>query len=108
MHKITKNAISFLKENKKTVLTLLVVFIFVDILFVTKNSDIVLFSVLLSYIIFIKIFKINSKLTFLLCLGLLITMYLDYFFTLASVSTEKGAVWLTLFLIVGVIQQWRE
>ncbi len=108
LHRDVKNAISFLKENKSTALTLLGVFIFTDILFIKTNSDFVIFSVLLFCVIFIKIFKINSKLTFLFCLGLLVLMSVDYFFTQASISTEKAAVWLILFLVVGVIQGWKE
>lgn len=107
-HKSVKRTVAFLKDNKKTVLTLLTVFILVDTLFVKRSSDIVIFSVLLLYVIFVKLFQIKSKLTFTLCLGLLAIMSFDYVFTGASVSTEKAAVWLILFLGVGAIQQWKE
>lgn len=103
-----EKAIAFLKDNEKTILTLLVVFILADILLVKRSSDLVIFSVLLLYGIFIKIFKINSKLTFSLCLGLLAIMSVGYFFTGASISTEKAAVWVILFLVIGVIQQCKE
>lgn len=99
---------SFLKENKKTVLTLFVVAIFGDILFLNKSSDLIIFGILILSVFFIKIFELKSKLTFLLCLALLTTMFFNYLFTGTSASTEKAAVWLVLFLIVGVIQQWRE
>src|SRR5258708_25545019 len=108
LHRDVKNAISFLKDDNSVALVLVGVFIFTDILFIKTNSDFVIFSVLLFYVIFIKIFKINSKLTFLFCLGLLVLMSVDYFFTQASISTEKAAVWLILFLVVGVIQGWKE
>lgn len=98
----------FLRENKKTLLTFLAVAIFADIFFLDKSSDLIIFGILILYIVFIKMFQIKSKLTFLLCLALLTTMFFSYLFTEASVSTEKAAVWLVLFLIVGVIQQWRE
>lgn len=104
----SKNISSLLKENKRTVLSLLGVFIVADVLFVKTSSDFVTFSVLLLYVISIKIFKTNSKLTFLLCLGILAIMSVDYFFTQASISTEKAAVLIILFLLVGVIQGWRE
>ncbi len=108
LHEGVKNSIFFLIKNKSTVLILLWVFVFSNILFEKTSSDFVIFSVLLFYVIFIKIFKINSKLTFLFCLGLLVLMSVDYFFTQASISTEKAAVWLVLFLVVGVIQGWKE
>ena len=99
---------SFLRENKKTVLTLIAVAVLADTFFVKISSDIIIFSVLIIYSIFIKMFKLKSKLTFSLCFALLVTMFVSFLFTYTSISTEKAAVWLILFLIVGVIQQWRE
>jgi len=98
----------FLIKNRITALTLLVIFIFSDILFIKISSDYIIFSVLIFYAIFVKLFKIHSKLTFSFCLGLLILMSIDYLLAQASVSTEKAAVWLILFLVVGVIQRWKE
>ncbi len=100
--------VSFLKENKKTLLTLFVVTILADILFLKKSSDLIIFSILFIYLFFMKILELKSKSTFLLCLVLLSTMFLGYLFTGTSALTEKAAVWLVLFLIIGVIQQWRE
>jgi len=103
-----KKTVSFLRENKKTLLTLFVIAIFADIIFLNKSSDLIIFSILILYLFFIKIFELKSKLTFLLDLVLLTMMFFSYLFTGTSASTEKAAVWLVLFLIVGVIQQWRE
>lgn len=99
---------SFLKENKKIVLVLFVVSIFVDIFFVKTSSDIVIFGTLLLYGIFIKMFQIKSRRTFLLCLALLVAMFINFIFTGTSIPTEKGAVWLVLFMALGIFQQWRE
>ena len=99
---------SFLKENKKIVLVILVVLIFVDIFFVKTSLDIVIFGILLLYGIFIKMFQIKSRRTFLLCLALLAIMFINFLFTGTSVSTEKAAVWLVLFMALGIFQQWRE
>lgn len=117
MNKILRNSIENknieeiifpLRENKKTVLTLFTVFIVVESLLKRLSSDIVIFSALLLYGFFIKIFRIKSTFTFLLCLGLLVLMSIEYLFTGASILTEKAAVWLILFLGIGVIQQWKE
>ncbi len=108
---ISKNIekiIAFLRENKKTVLTLLILFIVVESISLRLSSDFVIFGTLLLYRFFIKIFRMKSAFTFLLCLGFLILMSIEYLFTGASISTEKAAVWLILFLGIGVIQQWRE
>lgn len=108
MSKNIEKIIPFLKENKRTVLTLFVVFI-VGVSFSKRlSSDVVIFSALLFYGVFIKIFRIKSTFTFLLCLGLLVLMYIEYLFTGASISTEKTAVWLILFFGIGVIQLWKE
>lgn len=103
-----KKIVFFAKENKKTFLSLFVASIFADILFLNKSLDIIIFSVLIIYLVFLKTFDLKSKSTFLISLGLLIIMFVSYLFTGTSVSTEKAAVWLVLFLVVGVIQQWRE
>ncbi len=112
MHKSMQKGIrifsTLLKENERTALILLGTFIFADILFIKTSSDVVIFSILLIYMIFIKILKLSSKLTFLFCIGFLTVMSIDYFFNGASVSTEKAAVWLILFLTVGVVQEWKE
>ncbi|MDO8660237.1 MAG: hypothetical protein Q7K54_06640 [Candidatus Parcubacteria bacterium] len=99
---------SFLKENKKIALALLAISIFVDIFFIKTNSDLTIFSILILYGIFIKIFQIKSMRTFLLCLALLAAMFINFLFTGTSVSTEKAAVWLILFMALGIFQQWRE
>ena len=108
MSKNIEKIIEFLRGNKRTVLTLFVVFI-VGVSFSKRlSSDVVIFSALLFYGVFIKIFRIKSTFIFLLCLGLLVLMYIEYLITGPSISTEKTAVWLILFFGIGVIQQWRE
>lgn len=98
----------FLQENKKTVLALFILGIFEDVFLRVTSSDFLAFSVLLLYIIFIKLYKLKSSFTFFLCLLLLLATSIDYVFTGVSVSTEKAAVWFVLFFVVGVVQQWKE
>lgn len=108
MSKSIEKIISFLRENKRTVLTLFVVSIVAVSLSKRLSSDVVIFGTLLLYGFFIKIFRMKSAFAFLLCLGLLALMYIEYIITGPSISTEKTAVWLILFFGIGVIQQWRE
>ena len=103
-----KRVTFFLKENKKTVLAIVIAAIFADILFLETSSDFVIFSILILYVVFIKMFLLKSRLTFLISLALLIMMFFNYLFTGTSISTEKAAVWLVLFLGIGIIQQWKE
>lgn len=108
MSKNIEKIISFLRENKKTVLALFTAFIIVESLSKRLSSDVVIFSALLFYGFFIKIFRVKSTFTFLLCLLLLVVMSINYLLASTSISTEKAAVWLILFFGIGVIQQWRE
>jgi hypothetical protein len=64
MREILKKTTVFLKENKKIALVLLTVFVFVDIFLIKINSDIVIFSTLLLYGIFIKNVSNNKQTNF--------------------------------------------
>ena len=106
--KNSKEIIAYLGQNKKTILNLVIAFIFVDIFFIKISSDLMIFSIIFLYGIFIKIFQIDSRRTFLLCLFLLVAMFINYLQGGSSNQTEKAAVWLVLFLVIGIIQQWKE
>ena len=106
--KHVKKTTAFLKENKKIIIIALILIIGIDIFFVSQSSDFVTFGILLVYIVVSSMFVLKSKTTFLFCLGLLFAMFFNYLFTSTSVATEKAAVWLVLFLAVGIFQQWRE
>ncbi len=103
-----KKLASLLKKHKKIVFSLIILGILQDIFLSKINSDIRLFGLLGLYIICISVFKISSKITFLICIFALIAIYLGFLFSGASVITEKIAVWFVLFLAVGIIQQWNE
>lgn len=103
-----KKLSAVIKHHQIVILTLLTGTIFVDSLFIKTSSDIVIFGVLFLYIIFANIVQIKSKITFYLCLGLLCGMGVSFLFTQASVPTEKMTIWFFLFMITGIIQQWRE
>ncbi len=108
MKQIIARVFTFLQQNKKVVLVLLIGIIFVDSFFAKTSSDVVTFGVLLAFGIFIKMYQLKSKETFLLCLGLLGVMFVSFLFSAASIPTEKLAVWLFLFTVVGIIQAWKE
>lgn len=103
-----KNLVSLLRNHKKIIFTLIIFGIFLDVFFFKINSDIRLFGILGLYLISILLFKLTSKITFLICLFILFAMYVGFLFSGASVITEKIAVWFVLFLTVGIIQQWNE
>lgn len=86
-----------------------------DIFLFPVSSDIRIFSMLAVYAFFIKIFKLKSNVTFVLTLILLVLAYVQFIFSNPIVFitpgmpvAEKTAVWVFLFLVVGIIQKWRE
>ncbi|MBI4064989.1 hypothetical protein HY409_01280 [Candidatus Gottesmanbacteria bacterium] len=103
-----KTLYGIIKRNQILALALLIGTVFVDSLFITTSSDIVIFGVLLLYIIIANIVQMNSRVTFYLCLGLVCGVGISFLFSQASVPTEKLTVWFVLFMVTGIIQQWRE
>ena len=103
-----KKILDFLKQNIKVVLLFLVGIIFVDIFFIRIVSDVVTFGVLLLYGFFVKVYGLKARETFLLCLGLLGAMFTGFLTSGTSIPTEKAAVWLVLFMALGIYQQWKE
>lgn len=103
-----KKTLDFLKENQRVVLVFLIGIIFVDSFFVKTVSDVVTFGVLIAYGISAKTYRLKSRETFLLCLGLLGAMFISYLMSGTSVPTEKAAVWLVLFMALGIYQQWKQ
>lgn len=100
--------IQILRYYKNAILLAILVAIFGDVFYIAKSSDRIIFSILIIYIACINVLNVKSKFTFFLCMFLLILMFVSYLFSGTSVATEKAAVWLILFLGVGIIQQWRE
>lgn len=103
-----KKTLDFLKQNRRVVLVFLIGIIFVDTFFIKTVSDVVTFGVLLLYGIFAKTYQLRPRETFLLCLGLLGAMFMSFLTSGTSVPTEKAAVWLVLFMALGIYQQWKE
>lgn len=106
--KYGKKSVLFFKNNKPVVLSVIFLGILADILFIRGNSDFRIFGILGLYVAASSFYKLKSRLTFLLGLVLLGVMFAEFIFTGTSESTEKAAVWLVFFLLVGIIQQWRE
>ncbi len=107
LHKLAET-VDFLEQNRRAVLVFLIGLIFVDSFFIKTSLDIVTFGVLLLYGICVKTYRLKARETFLLCLGLLGAMFVSFLTTGASIPTEKAAVWLVLFMVLGIYQQWRE
>lgn len=109
-----KNTI-FAKENKFFFLWLLFTLVLGDSIFFAVSSDIRIFSLLAFYLFLFRQFHLKSQTTFIFVLFLFLFAYVFYIFTdpsafhqTTSPPTEKIAVWVFLFFVLGVIQKWRE
>lgn len=95
----------------------LILLILGDVLFFEKSSDWRTFPILIFYVFLIIRYKIRANTTFFICLFLLVLIYVQYIFSSPATFEsqypiapfgEKIAVWLYLFLVIGVIQKWKE
>lgn len=86
-----------------------------DVFLFSASSDFRIFGILFFFLILVRRFKLHSITTFLLSMLLFLLTYVQFIFSDPSVfhqpavpAVERTAVWLYLFLLVGVIQKWRE
>lgn len=103
-----RKIVTFLKQNKRTVIVFLIGVVFVDSFFIKNSSDLIIFGTLIMYGFYAKIVQIKSNFTFLICLSLLAFMFVSFIFTGFSIPTDKLAVWLFFFMAIGIYQSLRE
>lgn len=108
LNKLRLRIIDVLKQNQVLLTTLLYVLVFIDATLLEVKSDVIIFSLLGLYTLFIALYHLTSRITFKFCLALLLLMYVYFLTTGPALHTEKIAVWLVLFMVIGIIQQWRE
>lgn len=106
--KIWIDLIVFIKQNKMLFLTLIYAAVLLDALVVSVRSDLITFTLLGLYVFLINVYSLKSKNAFSFCLVLLLVMYSNILLIGPEFHTEKVAVWLVLFMAVGIIKQWRE
>ena len=103
-----QNSIAFLKRNKPVVLTVIFLGILADVFLISGSSDARIFGILLLYVISIRLYKLRSRITFIVSLFLLGIMFVEFLLFGSSANTEKAAVWLVFFIASGIVQQWNE
>ncbi len=79
-----------------------------DIFVLSSQSDVKYFGITILFYIIALFYGWKSRFTFIICLLLLLIMYVKFLQTGPSITTEKTAVWLFLFMVVGMLQQWKE
>ncbi len=101
--------------QKPRYILLIYLFILGDVFFFPVSSDFRIFGLLGIYIFLIRRYHWKSVNTFVLTLMIFLLTYILYVFTDPAAfhqplvpAAERLAVWAYLFLIVGVVQKWRE
>ena len=100
-----KNKLSLLKNHKSAALTAIILIIMGYIFSLSNTSDVITFGILGIYIFILNFYQLNAKTTFSICFFILGAFSILFIFTNASNQTEKAAVWLFLFLFIGIIQE---
>lgn len=90
------------------ILSIILLIIIADIFYFLQSSDLIIFGVLGVYLITVWIFKLSSQVSFSFALFFLIIMYSLFLLSDNAANTEKAAVWMVLFLAIGVAQKIRE
>lgn len=105
----------FAKDHKFFFLCLLFFAIVAESIMFPVSSDIRFVAVIGFYLYLAKQYNLKSQATFIFVLFLFLFSYIFYVFTQTSAfyqttspATEKAAVWVFLFFVLGVIQKWRE
>ena len=98
----------FVRRFQEAVLTILVLVVLGDIVFLKTESDLMLFGILGAYLACIFFYKLSSSATFRFSLFILGIMSISFVTTGASVITERAAVWLFFLILTGIIQQIKE
>ncbi len=105
---ITFSLLKLLYVHKDAVVATIFLSVIADIVFIVGGSDFRIYGILILYIVNILLYRLNSRTTFRFSLILLGIMFLEFIFSGTSEKTEKAAVWIFLFLAVGIIQQLKE
>lgn len=99
-------------EKYKAIILFIIIGLLASDIFLSSNaSDIKFYGITIFFFITAFFYQLKSRVTFIICLVLFCIMYLDFLISgLAGPSkiTEKVAVWLFLFMLVGILQQWKE
>jgi hypothetical protein len=105
------------KKRRQTVVSLVFILFLIccDVFLFPISSDVRIFGILAIFLYFMKRFAYNSSTTFLFSLVLFALTYIQYILTDPALyhvpivpTAERTAVWLYLFLVIGVVQKWRE
>lgn len=99
------------------IMCLMIIAVLFDVYLFTLSSDIRIIALLGIYYYIQRRWRVHSATTFGISFILLCITYTQFLFTAPMAfdnpsvippHSERTAVWLYLFLVVGIIQKWRE
>ncbi|OGH34573.1 MAG: hypothetical protein A2958_00020 [Candidatus Levybacteria bacterium RIFCSPLOWO2_01_FULL_38_13] len=99
--------VKILKPFRMMLLMLFFIGVFVDVL-LPVGSDIRLFPLLLLWIFIIQFFAFKSTATLKVALGFLGVVFFLFLFARNHPSLDRFSTWIYFFLLIGIIQQFRE
>ena len=100
-----KRVTSFLEKYHVGVLTAFYLAVLGDVVLVEESSDFIIFGLLIVYLFLVRFYDLSAKRAFFFCFILVGLMFTEFIFTGISSRTDKAAVWLFLFLGVGIMQE---
>jgi len=105
MKKLVQRVLFFLKEYKHGVVTVLLMAVIADILFIRYASDPITFSILGLIVVMFKFYQFTSKNIFSLGIIPLVIMSFGFLLDPASFVADKASVWLFLLIGIGIVQE---
>lgn len=106
MKQLLIRKLSPLKPYKSVLLTAVFFLAIGDTVIIESKSDLVIFGVLGLYTFSLLFYKISSKASLFFCFAFVIILFFEFIFTGDSVHAEKAAVWLFLFMVIGVLHEF--
>lgn len=99
--------LTVLRPFRMLMLVLFLIAILVDTL-LPIPSDIRLFLLLFLWLLIIHLFSFKSTATFKVALGFLAVLFFIFLFARNNPSLDRLSTWVYFFLLIGIIQQFRE
>ncbi|QQG40421.1 MAG: hypothetical protein HYV37_02510 [Candidatus Levyibacteriota bacterium] len=96
-----------LRAFRFLLISIFLIGVIIDI-FSKANSDISLLLLCALWILAIKLFKLKSAMTFKVTFVFLATLFFLFLISPDQKSIERVATWIFLFLVLGIVQQFRE
>lgn len=96
------------KDFKFPLITVFFIGFLVDVFAFTTGSDLRMFALIGFWIFLIIFYKLKSEITLKVTIVYLIILFFLFIFARDQSYTDRVSTWIYLFLIIGLIQQFKE